>query len=84
VLEPDLVKTILDLGLSGALLFSVWALGTRRVIPKGALDDYRHDAEADRAELRKDRDEWKALANAAVARLDRVGDLLEDVLRNGK
>lgn len=84
MLDPAVVRAFTDLGLSGALLIGIWAFATGRVLPRRSLDDDRTHQATDVAELRKDRDEWKAIATTAVAKLDRVGDLLEDLLRNAK
>ena len=79
--DPAFLKSVIDLGLTGFLLIALWAFATGRVVPRSTLTESKAEDAEDKEEIRKDRDEWKALAQGAVARLDKIADLLETLLR---
>lgn len=68
-MDPAIWRGIADLGALGFALIAVWALGSGRVTPRDVPDA-----------LRKERDEWKALALSAVERVDALGDAVEDLV----
>ena len=77
MLSPDVADTIASLGSSALFVIALWAFVTGRVRREGEFKDARAEGESRLAELRVDRDEWKAIANGALAKVDRLTDVVE-------
>lgn len=61
-----------------ALAFiAIFALYTRRVRTKSEMEERISVDAARQDELRQDRDAWKAIANSALGKLDRLTDVVE-------
>jgi len=79
MLSPDVADTIASLGSSALFVIALWAFVTGRVRREGEFKDARAEGESRLAELRVDRDEWKAIANGALAKVDRLTDVVETI-----
>lgn len=79
MLNPDVVDAIANLGSSALFVIALWAFLTGKVRRESEFKDARTEGESRLAEIRVDRDEWKAIANGALAKLDRLTDVVETI-----
>ena len=90
---PDWVRPLLELGLSGWLLVSIWALVTRRVVTRLTYDEDRSDwerqlsyVEARRLEEREGRIAAEKRVTALTERWDRalvlLGNIEKELIRS--
>ena len=77
--STDVFDAIASLGSSALFVIAIWALLTGKVRREGEFKDARAEGESRLAELRVDRDEWKAIANGALAKVDRLTDVVETI-----
>jgi len=77
MLSSDVIDTISSLGSSALFVIALWAFVTGKVRRESEVKDIRAEGESRVVELRVDRDEWKAIANGALAKLDRLTDVVE-------
>jgi hypothetical protein len=81
--DPAVIDFLWRGGLLAGSILAVYAFLTGKVRPGSQVDkererdDQRHATET--AELRKDRDEWKTVAQTSLARQDRIIDAFEDL-----
>jgi hypothetical protein len=75
--NPDVVDAIASLGSSALFVMAIWALLAGKVRREGEFKDARAEGESRVVELRGDRDEWKAIANGALAKIERLTDVVE-------
>lgn len=80
-MDPGIVDAFSKLGALGFAIIAVWGFATGRVQPKSTIEANRLEDLAWIAELRAERDEWKAVAKASVDGLNRVTDRLESLAR---
>lgn len=67
---PEAIQAVANLGALGLALIAIWAFATGRV-RVGALVD------REKAELKEERDQWRALASGTTPELKRLNDLLQ-------
>jgi hypothetical protein len=79
MLSPDVVDAISSLGSSALFVIALWAFVTGKVRRESEVKDSRLEGESRLAEIRADRDEWKTIANGALAKLDRLTDVVETI-----
>jgi hypothetical protein len=79
VLSPDVIDAIANLGSSALFVIALWAFVTGKVRRESEFRDARTEGESRLAELRADRDEWKAIANSSLAKMDRLTDVVEAI-----
>lgn len=70
VFDPSFVSSVGALGPLGFAIIAIGAFAFRWVITRGEF-----------ANLERDRDDWKALANGALDKVDRLSDAFEGYLR---
>lgn len=70
MLDPELVDSFVRVGATGFALIAVWAFATGRVLPASRVDKREE-------QLVAERDEWRTIANDALAKLGRLTDVLE-------
>jgi hypothetical protein len=75
--SPDVFDAIASLGSSALFVIAIWAMVTGRVRRESEFKERSAEGESRLAELRGDRDEWKGIANGALAKLDRQTDVVE-------
>ncbi len=76
-IDPTLIDGIARLGALGFAIIAIAALVFRKVHPHGELVDAKAEADARLAEMRADRDEWKAIAKSSLSKVDRLTDVVE-------
>lgn len=80
MLDPALVDAIGGLSATSLFVLAIWALYTRRIRTGSEAADIEKRHEQDEAELRKERDEWKAVAQDAQRNLAKLTATIEDKL----
>lgn len=75
--DPKLLEAIGGLSATALFVLAIFALYTRRVRTSGEVQEDKADADARLAEMRVDRDEWKAVAKSSLAKMDRLTDVVE-------
>lgn len=73
----DVFDAVGKLGAGALFAIALFALYTRRVRTRGEAEEDKAEADARLAEMRVDRDAWKAMAQSGNAKLDRLTDVLE-------
>jgi hypothetical protein len=76
-IDPTFIDGISKLGALGFAVIAIAALVTRQIHTKGEFMDSRAFDDARLAEMRADRDEWRAIAKSSLNKLDRLTDVLE-------
>lgn len=75
--DPKVLDAIGGLSATALFVLAIWALYTRRVRTAGEVQEDKAEGDARLAEMRVDRDEWKNVAKSALAKLDRLTDVVE-------
>ena len=68
--DPQFVTSVGALGPLGFAIIAVGAFAFRWVITRGEL-----------ANVQRERDDWKAIANASLAKVDRLADAFDAFIR---
>lgn len=80
MIEPNLVRGILDLGVAGVVVIGFFLIINRTLRTKGEFEDAAKISAERIAELRADRDAWRAVAESFGAKVERLTDVLEAVV----
>lgn len=75
--DAGLVDALSKLGAGALLVLGILGLLSRRVRTAGEVAEIERVCEERLAELRVDRDEWRGVAKASLAKVDRLTDVVE-------
>ncbi len=74
---PSAIDAIAKIGALGLTLLAIWGFLSGRVRVGSLVDKDEAKRDQREAEIKKERDDWKAIAQAGTPELKRLNDLLD-------
>ena len=81
--DPAVLDAVGGLSATALFVLALWAFYTRRVRTAHESEEDKAESDARLAEMRDDRDRWRAIAEAYGIKLDALTDVVEALVADG-